>query len=95
MRTLTKQAAAGCARKGYPIRVNAVHPSWVWTPMVEKAMTARFGVDQAAQALRDLHPFGELAMPEDVAHAVLFLASDEARMVNRADLMLDGAMLCV
>ena len=95
MRTLTKQAAAGCARKGYPIRVNAVHPSWVWTPMVEKAMTARFGADQAAQALRDLHPFGALAMPEDVAHAVLCLASDEARMVNGADLMLDGAMLCV
>ena len=58
-------------------------------------MCARFGVNQAAQALRDLHPFGALAMPEDVAHAVLCLASDEARMVNGADLMLDGAMLCV
>ncbi len=95
VRTLTKQAAAGCARKGYPIRINAVHPSWVWTPMMAKAMTDRFGADKATQALRDLHPFGELAMPDDVAHAVLFLASDEARMVNRADLMLDAAMLCV
>ena len=45
--------------------------------------------------MKDLHPFQCLGEPDDVAYAVLFLASDEARLVNGADLVVDGALLSV
>ncbi len=93
LRSMTKQAAVACARKGLRIRINAVHPCYVWTPLAEKAATARFGADQAQQGMRDMHPFGCLGEPDDVANAVLFLASDESRLVNGTDLIVDGALL--
>ena len=93
VRSLTKQAAVACARKGYKIRVNTIHPCYIWTPLAERAATARWGADKAAQGMRDLHPFLVLGEPDDVAHAVLFLASDEARLVNGTDLVVDGALL--
>lgn len=94
VRTLTRQAAVACARKGYRIRVNSVHPCYIWTPLAEKAASARFGADKAQQGMRDLHPFQCLGDPDDVAYAVLYLACDEARLVNGADLVVDGALLC-
>jgi NAD(P)-dependent dehydrogenase (short-subunit alcohol dehydrogenase family) len=93
VRTLTKQAAVACARKGYKIRVNAIHPCYIWTPLAEKAASARFGKDGAEQGMRDLHPFKCLGEPDDVAYAVLYLASDESRLVNGTDLIVDGALL--
>lgn len=93
VRTLTKQAAVACARKGYKIRINAIHPCYIWTPLAEKAATARWGAEQAAQGMRDLHPFQCLGEPDDVAYTVLFLASDESRLVNGADIVVDGALL--
>ena len=93
VRTLTKQAAVACARKGYNIRVNAIHPCYIWTPLAEKAATARWGKNQAAQGMRDLHPFKVLGEPDDVAYTVLFLASDESRLVNGTDIVVDGALL--
>jgi 3(or 17)beta-hydroxysteroid dehydrogenase len=93
VRALTKQAAVACARKGYKIRVNAIHPCYIWTPLAEKAATQRWGAEQAAQGMRDLHPFQCLGEADDVAYTVLFLASDESRLVNGADLIVDGALL--
>jgi NAD(P)-dependent dehydrogenase (short-subunit alcohol dehydrogenase family) len=93
VRTLTKQAAVACARKGYRIRVNAIHPCYIWTPLAEKAASARFGKDGAQQGMRDLHPFKCLGEPDDVAYAALYLASDESRLVNGTDLIVDGALL--
>ena len=93
VRTLTKQAAVLCARNGDRIRINAVHPCYVWTPLAEAGATARWGAAEAKDRLRATHPFGELAEPEDVAGIVLFLASAEARLINGADLIADGALL--
>lgn len=92
LRAITRQAAVALAREGTPVRVNAVHPCYVWTPLVEKSATARFG-DEAEAKIRALHPFGLIAQPDDVAFAVLYLASDEARMVNGTDLVVDGGLL--
>ncbi len=89
----TRQAAVACARKGYKVRINAIHPCCIRTPLTERVAAARFGADQAVQALRDRHPFGCLGEPEDVAQAVLFLASDESRLVNAAELVMDGGWL--
>ncbi len=93
VRALTKQAAVACARKGYAIRINAIHPCYIRTPMSEAGAVARWGRDNALQGMKDLHPFKCLGEPDDVAWAVLFLASDEARLINGADLVVDGALL--
>lgn len=93
VRTLTKQAAVQCAKKGYNIRINAIHPSYVRTALTEGATVKRVGKENAIQALKDLHPFKCLGEPDDVAWAVVYLASDESRLVNAADLVVDGALL--
>ena len=51
------------------------------------------GRHQGAARLANLHPFKCLGEPDDVAYAVLFLASDESRLVNAADWVVDGALL--
>ena len=82
-----------CARKGYNIRINAIHPCYIRTPLTQASAIKRFGPDKALQALKDLHPFQCLGEPDDVAYAVLYLASDESRLVNGTDLVVDGALL--
>lgn len=94
VRTMTKHAALSAARGGYGVRVNAVHPGYVWTPLVEARAVAQFGDVEAAQsAFRAMNPSGEIVRPQDVAAAVAFLASDDARMITGADLVIDGGRL--
>jgi 3(or 17)beta-hydroxysteroid dehydrogenase len=93
VRSLTKQAAVACAKNGYNIRINAIHPCYVWTPLVEKRATAAFGAERAKDEIRAIHPFKCLAEPIDVANAALFLASDESRLINGSDLIMDGGLL--
>lgn len=95
LKTLTKHAAASCAKLGYKIRVNCVHPCYVWTPLVSAMAEKRFGADGARAALEALHPFGKLGEPDDVAWAVVYLASDESKLVTGSDLLVDGGMLSV
>jgi 3(or 17)beta-hydroxysteroid dehydrogenase len=93
VRALTKQSAVACARNGYGIRINCIHPCYVWTPLAEARATERWGRDAAKEQLAAMHPFKCLAEPRDVANAVLFLASDEARLFNGSDLIMDGGLL--
>jgi NAD(P)-dependent dehydrogenase (short-subunit alcohol dehydrogenase family) len=90
VRLLTKSAALYCAKAGYRIRVNSVHPGYIWTPMVENAMQATGNVEQGRQALVSLHPIGHLGEPIDVAYGVLYLASDEAKFSTGSELVIDG-----
>jgi dihydroanticapsin dehydrogenase len=75
------------------IRVNAVCPGTVWTPIVER-LTAELNMTRASA---DAHPewggthiLNRLADPREIANAILFLASDEASFVNGENLMVDG-----
>lgn len=75
------------------IRVNAVCPGTVWTQIVER-LTAEAGLDRAAA---DVHPdwggkqmIQRCADPREIAHAIAFLASDEASFITGAHLMVDG-----
>jgi NAD(P)-dependent dehydrogenase (short-subunit alcohol dehydrogenase family) len=75
------------------IRVNAVAPGVVWTRIVEK-VTREAGMDRAA-AERDpswggAHMLKRMAEPREIAHAILFLASDEASFITAENLMVDG-----
>jgi NAD(P)-dependent dehydrogenase (short-subunit alcohol dehydrogenase family) len=85
-RTLTRAAAVQYAAEG--IRVNAVHPGFVETGMTRE-FHAQPGVREER---RRLTPLGRLAEPEDIAPGILFLASDDARYVTGAELVLDGGV---
>lgn len=94
VRNLTKQAAISAARFGYNVRVNAVHPGYVWTPLIEEKLIAQFGSrDAAIQAVRGMNPLNQIVEVDDVAAAVAFLASSDARMITGADLVVDGGRL--
>lgn len=73
------------------IRVNSVHPGYIWTPLVENAMKAQgLGVEEAKHSLASLHPIGYVGEPDDVAYGILYLASDESRFVTGSELVIDG-----
>ncbi len=88
---LTRHLAMGGARHG--VRVNAVLPGLIETPMAVEGISAALGIDKARLvAERDAAvPLGgKMGTAWDVAHAALFLASDEARFVTGALLVVDG-----
>lgn len=69
------------------IRVNSVHPGFIWTPMVEHFL-AEQGASRAA--IDELHPIGHMGEPDDIAYGILYLASDESKFVTGSELVIDG-----
>jgi NAD(P)-dependent dehydrogenase (short-subunit alcohol dehydrogenase family) len=90
VRIFTKSAALHCAKAGYKIRVNSVHPGYIWTPMVENYLAAQPDPAAAKAFVAGLHPVGHLGEPDDIAYGVLYLASDESKFVTGAELVIDG-----
>ncbi len=84
---LTRAVAVEWAPRG--IRVNAVAPCFVETPLTQKLLSDR----AMAAAIVERTPLGRLATPDDVAAAILFLASDAASMVTGHVLAVDGGWL--
>ncbi|WP_420645402.1 SDR family oxidoreductase [Candidatus Leptofilum sp.] len=82
---LTKSAALEYARKG--IRINAVCPSVIRTPMVERGFVE---FPQFVEATKRINPMRRLGEPIEVAEAVLWLCSDAASFVNGTALTIDG-----
>ena len=89
---LTKALAIELAQ--FKIRVNCINPVAAETPMLGKFIEAQGATGEKLEAGRkrfiDTVPMGRLAQPEDVAHAALYLASDEAALVTGASLDVDG-----
>lgn len=83
-RSLTKGAARDLGK--YNIRVNAVLPGWIVTPMMQQFTLSKPLLDSLINGI----PLGHLGDPEDIAYPVLFLASDEAKYVNGAEIVVDG-----
>lgn len=90
MRLYTKAAALHCARQGYAIRVNSVHPGYIRTPLLEQAAKMTGDVEAFLAQAAAMHPIGRLGEPEEIANGVLFLASDEASFVTGTELVIDG-----
>lgn len=95
VRLLSKAAGIECARLGYGIRVNSIHPAIVKTDMGVKVIQSFVDLGMspdlaAAEALASsLHPMG-FGQPTDIASAVLFLASDASRWMTGSELVVDG-----
>lgn len=89
----TKSTALSFARKGEKVRVNSVHPGIIDTDMGAKALSSRssgMGGNDLDALVKRLHPLGRLGEASDVADAIVFLASDEARFITGSALVVDG-----
>ena len=73
------------------IRVNSVHPGFIWTPLVEElGRNSPGGVEAFRKQLDEHHPIGHAGEPEDIAYGIVYLASDESKFVTGSELVIDG-----
>jgi NAD(P)-dependent dehydrogenase (short-subunit alcohol dehydrogenase family) len=84
---LTKAAALEYATAG--IRVNAVCPGVIRTPMIDRIVAAR---PQMKEVYRTMHPLGRLGEPEEIAEAAVWLCSDAASFVTGHAMVVDGGL---
>ncbi|SDI45904.1 SDR family NAD(P)-dependent oxidoreductase [Natribacillus halophilus] len=106
-KTITRLAAYASAKGGLTaltrqmaldygadqIRVNAVGPSTVDTPLLQKTFESLDDPDEAFRQTLDFQPMGRIGTTEDIANACLFLASDESTYVSGQTLMVDGGAI--
>lgn len=88
VRLMSKTDALTYASDG--IRVNSIHPGFIWTPMVEHHLSAKGNLEANRAATAQLHPLGRLGEADDVAWGAVYLASDEAKFVTGSELVIDG-----
>ncbi len=97
LRMFTRVAALECRREGLPIRITAVAPGGVKTPMWRsmdffRELIAQTGSEEGAYAaLTAGQPHARFAEPDEIARAILFLLSDEASFISGAELLADDA----
>ena len=72
------------------IRVNSIHPGFIWTPMVEGFLSGQGDVAAGKPAVDALHPLGHMGEADDIAWGCVYLASDEAKFVTGSELVIDG-----
>lgn len=90
IRSLTKTIAIDCRERKNGIRCNSVHPGSIDTPMVEAALAGLRNVNLAETKDRESARIAMgLGEPEDVAHMILFLASDESKHITGAEMVVD------
>jgi NAD(P)-dependent dehydrogenase (short-subunit alcohol dehydrogenase family) len=93
VRNHTKSVALYCAQQGLAIRCNSVHPAAIMTPMWNAMLGAEPGrAEREAALVRDT-PLRRFGTPDEVALAVVYLASDESTYTTGAELVLDGGLL--
>jgi NAD(P)-dependent dehydrogenase (short-subunit alcohol dehydrogenase family) len=90
---LSKSVALYCAKQGWNIRCNSVHPTFVDTPILDGMVRAsgkekQVIMDKLARQI----PLGRVGEPDDIANGVLYLASDESKFMTGSELKLDGGI---
>lgn len=91
---LTKSVAMDCTRQRIDVRCNSIHPAFIRTGIV-KPFFDKLGEEEATKKLTRGIPMHRLGEPDDVAYAVLYLASNESRYVTAAELVIDGGARAV
>jgi NAD(P)-dependent dehydrogenase (short-subunit alcohol dehydrogenase family) len=89
----TRSVALYCASKGYPIRCNSVHPAAILTDMWKQMLGEGEAYKENLKKFSADIPMKRFGTPEEVAYAVLYLASDESSYTTGSQLMLDGGIL--
>ena len=93
VRLMTKNDALIYAKDN--IRVNSVHPGFIWTPLVEEmAKESGEDVEKFREDLDSRHPIGHVGEPDDIAYGIVYLASDEAKFLTGSELVIDGGYTC-
>ncbi|WP_084396715.1 SDR family oxidoreductase [Henriciella aquimarina] len=91
VRHMSKSIALHCAKTGGQIRCNSVHPVFINTPILDSTKEM-FGEEEALAKLGRQIPLGRVGDPDDIAYAVLYLASDESKLVTGIELKVDGGI---
>lgn len=91
VRHLSKSVALHCARQGNNIRCNSVHPVFIDTPILD-GMIKGDNRQDALQKLGRQIPLGRVGSADDVAYAVLYLASDESGFMTGSEIRIDGGI---
>lgn len=89
VRLMSKTDALFYAKEG--IRVNSVHPGYIWTPLVaDLARQSPGGEEAFRRELGSRHPLGHVGEPDDIAAGIVYLAADESKFVTGSELVIDG-----
>jgi meso-butanediol dehydrogenase/(S,S)-butanediol dehydrogenase/diacetyl reductase len=89
VRMFTKATALECAALGNGVRANSVHPGFILTPLAEQAFPDATSLQRRLSQI----PLGRAGVPDDIANAIVFLASDDARYATGAELVIDGGSI--
>jgi NAD(P)-dependent dehydrogenase (short-subunit alcohol dehydrogenase family) len=93
VRNHTKSVALYCAENGYKIRCNSVHPAAIMTPMWDAMLGEGDQREKMIEEIESGIPLGHFGAPLDVAHGILYLASEESKYVTGIELTIDGGLL--
>ena len=91
VRHLSKSVALFCAKKGYDVRCNSIHPAFVNTPILDPIKQA-FGEVEAVAKLSRQIPMNKIGDTDDVSFAILYLASEESKFMTGSEIVLDGGL---
>ena len=91
VRHLSKSVALFCAKKGYDVRCNSIHPAFVNTPILDPIKQA-FGEAEAVAKLSRQIPMNKIGDTDDVSYAILYLASEESKFMTGSEIVLDGGL---
>ena len=94
---LTRACALHCSENKYKVRINTISPGAIHTEMVEGYINAAVAAGGTAEdvvgGFAELHPMKRLGTPDEAAHAIVFLASDESAYSTGIDIPVDGGYL--
>ena len=91
VRLLTKSVALHCARRGYNIRCNSVHPGATESAMQDDILaTSNMTASEIETYKTTRTPMGRFGLPLDIAQAILFLASNDSAFMNGSEVVVDG-----
>ena len=93
VRLLTKSVALHCARSGYGIRCNSIHPTFIETPMLDQLIADAPDPEKARQTLVRQVPLRRIGKPDEVAQMIIYLASDESAFVTGTEMVIDGGVV--
>ena len=91
VRLLSKSVALHCAKSGYNIRCNSVHPTFIDTPILDRHRV-RMGQDVMERKFSKQIPIGRLGRPSEVGWGIVYLASDESSFMTGAEMVIDGGI---